>query len=61
MAPADGALRDAAQEKCRATELPAEAQERPKQEQAIPLQSTTQSRSPHAAMEEPMVQQWIEA
>lgn len=29
MAPADGALRDAAQEKCRATELPAEAQERP--------------------------------
>jgi len=29
--------------------------------QAVPLQpmSTTQSRSPHAAMEEPTVQQWM--
>jgi len=40
--------------------LPA-AQEMPREEQAVPLQpaGTTQSRSPHAAMEEPMGQQRI--
>ena len=40
--------------------LPA-AQERPMVEQAVPLQpmGTVWSRSPHAAMEEPMVQQWM--
>lgn len=40
--------------------LPA-AQDRPMEEQSVPLQSmgTTQSRSPCAAMEEPTVQQWL--
>lgn len=37
------------------------AQQRPTEEQAILLQpcGTVQSRSPHSAMEEPMVQQWV--
>ena len=37
------------------------AQERLPEEQAVPLQpvGTTWSRSPYAAMEEPMMQQWM--
>jgi len=43
-----------------AAETPA-AQERPMEEQAVSLQptGTTQSRSPRAAMEEPMRHQWM--